>query len=52
MSMAIGDNYLKPHMISEPKVTIMDHTVEDECLIIASDDIWDLGELSEIQQKI
>ncbi|KAL2541615.1 Protein phosphatase 2C 3 [Abeliophyllum distichum] len=42
MSRAIGDNYLKPYVISEPEVTITDRTVEDECLILASDGLWDV----------
>ncbi|KAH0670145.1 hypothetical protein KY290_025558 [Solanum tuberosum] len=42
MSRAIGDNYLKPYVISEPEVTITDRTNEDECLILASDGLWDV----------
>lgn len=42
MSRAIGDNYLKPYVISEPEVTIMDRTGDDECLILASDGLWDV----------
>ncbi|KAM3344970.1 protein phosphatase 2C 37 [Capsicum galapagoense] len=42
MSRAIGDNYLKPYVISEPEVTITDRTAEDECLILASDGLWDV----------
>ncbi|KAD6119791.1 hypothetical protein R6Q59_025797 [Mikania micrantha] len=42
MSRAIGDNYLKPYVSSEPEVTITDRTAEDECLIIASDGLWDV----------
>lgn len=41
MSRAIGDNYLKPFVIPEPEVTITDRTAEDECLILASDGMWD-----------
>ena len=37
MSRAIGDNYLKPYVTSEPEVTITERTVDDECLILASD---------------
>lgn len=29
-------------MISEPEVTITDRMAEDECLIIASDGLWDV----------
>ncbi|GAB4827506.1 hypothetical protein Ancab_034389 [Ancistrocladus abbreviatus] len=42
MSRAIGDNYLKPYVISEPEVTVTERTVEDECLILASDGLWDV----------
>ncbi|XP_009773017.1 putative protein phosphatase 2C 24 [Nicotiana tabacum] len=42
MSRAIGDNYLKPYVICEPEVTITDRTVEDDCLILASDGLWDV----------
>ncbi|KAI3458657.1 hypothetical protein Pfo_015321 [Paulownia fortunei] len=42
MSRAIGDNYLKPYVISEPEVTITERTPEDECLILASDGLWDV----------
>ncbi|KAK4353216.1 hypothetical protein RND71_028734 [Anisodus tanguticus] len=42
MSRAIGDNYLKPYVISEPEVTITDRTDKDECLILASDGLWDV----------
>lgn len=42
MSRAIGDNYLKPYVSCEPEVTIMDRTAEDECLILATDGLWDV----------
>ncbi|KAF8396817.1 hypothetical protein HHK36_018450 [Tetracentron sinense] len=42
MSRAIGDSYLKPYVISEPEVTITDRTVEDDCMILASDGLWDV----------
>ncbi|XP_031116432.1 protein phosphatase 2C 37-like [Ipomoea triloba] len=42
MSRAIGDNYLKPYVISEPEITITKRTAEDECLILASDGLWDV----------
>ncbi|XP_011032242.1 PREDICTED: probable protein phosphatase 2C 24 [Populus euphratica] len=42
MSRAIGDNYLKPYVSCEPEVTIMDRTAEDDCLILASDGLWDV----------
>ncbi|XP_052175010.1 protein phosphatase 2C 37-like [Diospyros lotus] len=42
MSRAIGDNYLKPFVISEPEVTVTDRTADDECLILATDGLWDV----------
>jgi len=42
MSRAIGDNYLKPYVISEPEVMVTERTEEDECLILASDGLWDV----------
>ncbi|KAL3518142.1 hypothetical protein ACH5RR_020731 [Cinchona calisaya] len=42
MSRAIGDNYLKPYVSCEPEVAITDRTGEDECLILASDGLWDV----------
>lgn len=42
MSRAIGDGYLKPYVIAEPEVTFTARTEEDECLILASDGLWDV----------
>ncbi|KAJ3668932.1 hypothetical protein LUZ60_010882 [Juncus effusus] len=42
MSRAIGDGYLKPYVISEPEVTITERQETDECLILASDGLWDV----------
>ncbi|KAJ7569935.1 hypothetical protein O6H91_01G100900 [Diphasiastrum complanatum] len=42
MSRAIGDRYLKPYIIAEPEVTCTARTPEDECLILASDGLWDV----------
>ncbi|MQM12115.1 hypothetical protein Taro_045029 [Colocasia esculenta] len=37
-----GDNYLKPFVISEPEVTVTERDKDDECLILASDGLWDV----------
>jgi protein phosphatase 2C len=37
-----GDYYLKPYVIAEPEVTIMERTDKDEFLILASDGLWDV----------
>ncbi|XP_058109512.1 probable protein phosphatase 2C 24 [Magnolia sinica] len=42
MSRAIGDNYLKPFVSSEPEVTVTYRSPDDECLILASDGLWDV----------
>ncbi|KAF3324528.1 protein phosphatase 2C [Carex littledalei] len=42
MSRSIGDRYLKPWIIPEPEVTIVPRAKDDECLILASDGLWDV----------
>ncbi|XP_020597478.1 protein phosphatase 2C 37-like [Phalaenopsis equestris] len=42
MSRAIGDNYLKPFVISKPEVTVTTRGEGDDCLILASDGLWDV----------
>lgn len=42
LSRAIGDRYLKRYVVSEPEVTCLHRTEEDECLILASDGLWDV----------
>ncbi|KAL3838624.1 hypothetical protein ACJIZ3_023215 [Penstemon smallii] len=42
MSRSIGDRYLKPWIIPDPEVTFVPRTREDECLILASDGLWDV----------
>ncbi|CAK7352542.1 unnamed protein product [Dovyalis caffra] len=42
MSRSIGDRYLKPWIIPDPEVTFIPRTKEDECLILASDGLWDV----------
>lgn len=37
-----GDHDLKPWVISVPEVTFTTRTKEDECLILASDGLWDV----------
>lgn len=41
-SRSIGDQYLKPYVISEPEVMVCDRTDEDEFLILATDGLWDV----------
>uniref|UniRef100_A0A2P2JR23 Phophatase 2C protein n=1 Tax=Rhizophora mucronata TaxID=61149 RepID=A0A2P2JR23_RHIMU len=42
MSRSIGDRYLKPSVIADPEVTFVARAREDECLIIATDGLWDV----------
>ncbi|XP_051226726.1 probable protein phosphatase 2C 9 [Lolium perenne] len=42
MSRAIGDGYLKPFVTAEPEVTVTERSDADECLILASDGLWDV----------
>ncbi|XP_021907585.1 probable protein phosphatase 2C 50 [Carica papaya] len=42
MSRSIGDRYLKPWIIPDPEVTFIPRAKEDECLILASDGLWDV----------
>ncbi|KAM5557657.1 putative protein phosphatase 2C 8 [Rosa sericea] len=41
-SRSIGDQYLRPYVISKPEVTVTKRTEEDEFLILASDGLWDV----------
>ncbi|GLJ22244.1 hypothetical protein SUGI_0418200 [Cryptomeria japonica] len=42
MSRAIGDKYLKPYVIAEPDLRVRERNAEEECLILASDGLWDV----------
>ncbi|KAL2945215.1 Protein phosphatase 2C 16 [Bienertia sinuspersici] len=37
-----GDRYLKPWIIPDPEVTIVQRAKDDDCLILASDGLWDV----------
>ncbi|KAK9103866.1 hypothetical protein Sjap_021120 [Stephania japonica] len=41
-SRSIGDQHLKPYVISVPEVIVKERTEEDEFLILASDGMWDV----------
>ncbi|KDP40737.1 hypothetical protein JCGZ_24736 [Jatropha curcas] len=54
MSRSIGDRYLKPWIIPEPEVMFVPRAREDECLILASDGLWDVmtnDEVCEVARK-
>lgn len=42
MSRSIGDRYLKPSIIPDPEVVFCPRTKDDDCLILASDGLWDV----------
>ncbi|KAJ6942338.1 LOW QUALITY PROTEIN: hypothetical protein NC652_008224 [Populus alba x Populus x berolinensis] len=42
MSRSIGDRYLKPCIIPDPEVMFLPRAKDDECLILASDGLWDV----------
>ncbi|KAH9605181.1 hypothetical protein KSS87_016017 [Heliosperma pusillum] len=42
MSRAIGDRYMSPYIIPVPETTFTTRSEEDECLILASDGLWDV----------
>ncbi|BAT72867.1 hypothetical protein LR48_Vigan11g086900 [Vigna angularis] len=48
MSRAIGDRYLRPWIIPVPEITFTARTDEDECLILASDGLWDVMSNEEV----
>ncbi|GKE58712.1 probable protein phosphatase 2C 6 [Tanacetum coccineum] len=55
MSRAIGDRYLRPWIIPVPEITFTTRTEEDECLIIATDGLWDVmtnNEVGEVARRI
>lgn len=42
MSRSIGDRYLKPWIIPEPEIMFIPRARDDECLVLASDGLWDV----------
>ncbi|KAA8534924.1 hypothetical protein F0562_029860 [Nyssa sinensis] len=55
MSRAIGDRYLRPWIIPVPEITFTTRSDEDECLILASDGLWDVmsnDEVGELARRL
>lgn len=55
MSRAIGDRYMSPYIIPVPEITFMTRSDEDECLILASDGLWDVmsnDEVGEVARRL
>ncbi|KAM3393750.1 hypothetical protein ACQJBY_014468 [Aegilops geniculata] len=42
MSRALGHRVLKPEVICEPEISITERSEDDDCLILASDGLWDV----------
>jgi len=42
MSRAIGDHCLRPYIIPDPEITVLNRCPEDELLLLASDGLWDV----------
>lgn len=50
-----GDRYLRPWIIPVPEITFVARTDEDECLILASDGLWDVmtnEEVGEVARRL
>jgi len=43
MSRALGDHFLRPHVIADPEVTSFQRSGDDEMLLLASDGLWCVG---------
>ncbi|XP_023516307.1 probable protein phosphatase 2C 6 [Cucurbita pepo subsp. pepo] len=50
MSRAIGDRYLRPWIIPVPEISFTTRSDEDECLVLASDGLWDVMTNEEVGQ--
>jgi len=42
VSRAIGDHCLRPYVIPEPELLMVERSPEDEVLVMASDGLWDV----------
>ncbi|CAO1945210.1 unnamed protein product, partial [Urochloa humidicola] len=42
ISRSIGDRYIKPFLIPKPDVRVIPRAKDDDCLILASDGLWDV----------
>ncbi|XP_043711522.1 protein phosphatase 2C 56-like [Telopea speciosissima] len=55
MSRSIGDRYMRPWIIPVPEVTFTTRSEEDDCLIVASDGLWDVmtnDEVGEVARQL
>jgi serine/threonine protein phosphatase PrpC len=42
VSRAIGDHCLRPYVIPEPELLLVERCAQDEVLVLASDGLWDV----------
>ncbi|XP_019249166.1 PREDICTED: probable protein phosphatase 2C 50 isoform X2 [Nicotiana attenuata] len=42
VSRSIGDRYLRPYVIPDPEMMFVPRVKDDDCLILASDGLWDV----------
>ncbi|GAX76229.1 hypothetical protein CEUSTIGMA_g3673.t1 [Chlamydomonas eustigma] len=47
MSRAIGDHGLRPYVISDPEISVVNRAEDDDFMILASDGLWDVMENKE-----
>ncbi|KAL7168070.1 hypothetical protein ACSBR2_038501 [Camellia fascicularis] len=55
MSRAIGDRFLRPWVVPVPEISFTTRSDEDECLILASDGLWDVmsnEEVGEVARRL
>jgi protein phosphatase 2C len=48
VSRAIGDHCLRPYVIPEPELLMVERTPDDEVLVMASDGLWDVMNSQEV----
>ncbi|CAA2963479.1 probable phosphatase 2C 50 isoform X1 [Olea europaea subsp. europaea] len=42
VSRSIGDRYLRPYVIADPETMFVPRAKEDDCLVLATDGLWDV----------
>ncbi|CAL9766689.1 unnamed protein product [Musa acuminata subsp. burmannicoides] len=48
VSRSIGDRYMRPWVIPVPEISFMSRSEDDDCLILASDGLWDVMSIEEV----
>ncbi|ETV93500.1 hypothetical protein H310_12544 [Aphanomyces invadans] len=52
VSRAIGDRMLKPYVIAEPEIVETTRSDEDQCIVLASDGVWDVLSNSDVARLV